>query len=70
MATVQLLSVDGDVDELLIESLRQLASALGFTLAWDAGSEFLRILIPLSTRDERNDLRGAGQGEHFQSLGF
>ena len=70
VATVQLLSIDGDVDELLIESLRQLASALGFTLAWDAGSEFLRILIPLSARDEGNDLRGAGQGEHVQSLGF
>ena len=70
VATVRLAEVDGDVDELLIESLRQLASALGFTLAWDAGGEFLRVLIPLSARDEGNDLLGASQGEHVQSLGF
>jgi hypothetical protein len=51
-----------------LDALRTLAVALGLRLDGPDEGSSLRLLIPVSARDERNNLGGARQGQHVDAV--
>jgi hypothetical protein len=51
-----------------LDGLRTLAVALGLRLDGPDDGSALRLLVPVSPRDERNNLGGARQGQHIDTI--
>jgi hypothetical protein len=58
--------VGGDV----VGGLRELAAAFGLRLDGEAQSGDLRLIVPLSPRNQGHDLGGVRQGEHANAVGL
>ncbi|HEY5060961.1 MAG TPA: hypothetical protein VII52_05455, partial [Gemmatimonadaceae bacterium] len=56
----------GDV----VSGLRELAATFGLRLDGDAQSGDLRVIVPLSSRNQGHDLGGVRQGEHANAVGL
>jgi hypothetical protein len=51
-----------------LAALRDLATAIGLQLDADAETNAISVVIPISVRDERRDLSGAGQGHYADTV--
>jgi hypothetical protein len=61
---------DRSVGDDVVSGLRGLASTFGLRLEGDPQSGDLRLIVPLSLRNQGQDLGGARQGEHANAAGF
>ncbi|MDB4877335.1 MAG: hypothetical protein JWM41_3781 [Gemmatimonadetes bacterium] len=59
---------DMAVDPRALAALRELATALGLRLDDSAHAGAIRLVIPVSARDERHDVGGARQGNHADTV--
>jgi hypothetical protein len=66
------LSVADDrfVGDEVVSGLRELATTFGLRLDGDARSGDLRLMVPLSSRNQGHDLGGVRQGEHANAVGL
>ena len=54
----------------VVSGLRDLAAALGLSLEGDVQSDDLRLIMPLSPRNQGHDFGGVRQGQHANVVGF
>jgi hypothetical protein len=61
---------DREIDSSTRAALRDLAAAVGLRIEDDSESCAIRLLIPVSARDERHDLGGTSERHHADAIGF
>jgi hypothetical protein len=61
---------DRFVGDDVVSGLRELAATFGLRLDGDVQADDLRLIVPLSPRNQGHDFGGVRQGEHANAVGF